>query len=159
MGRGKHQAAAVEVGVDQGGDQRFALGVERGGRFVEEPERAVEQQQPGEHQPAGLAGGEVAGIKGGDRPEADGLEGRQDRGGWPAVEGSPEAEVLGDRQARLDRGAVAEKTDGGFAAFLRIAATDGEAACGRMDDAGNDQQQRRFSRPVGAAQLDDLAGI
>jgi hypothetical protein len=70
--RGNDDAALVAVRFDQAGEQCVGAGVEGRRRFVEDPDRAVGDQQLGEGEAALLAGGEVAEGEMGDagRPTA-----------------------------------------------------------------------------------------
>ncbi len=76
MGRGQRQPATVEMGVDQLRHQSFAFGVERRGRLVEQPDRALDGDQPRQRQPPRLPGGKMTGLQRGDRGETDDVEGR-----------------------------------------------------------------------------------
>ena len=60
VGDDERGAAAGEA-VEGAADQRLALGVERGGRLVEEQDRRVAQDGAGDREALALAAGELAG--------------------------------------------------------------------------------------------------
>ena len=125
--RDDERSAAAGEAVEGVADQRLALGVERGGRLVEEQERRVAQDRPGDRQALALAAGELAG--GGDDEGVVALRQRADEavggggagGGLDLGAGSgaaAEADVGGDRprqQRRLladHRDLVAQRGEG-----------------------------------------------
>ena len=74
------ETALGAVVADQAGDEVFAAGVERGGGFVEQPDRAGDGDEAGEGEAAGLALREVTGVVVVEAAEADGVEGGGDGG-------------------------------------------------------------------------------
>src|SRR4029078_6117340 len=60
MRGGEDEAATGEVVAHQGGQQGARGAVERGGGFVQQPERPVDRDQPGERQPPPLPRREVS---------------------------------------------------------------------------------------------------
>ena len=103
------QAALLHVFGDQFLDQRDARGVEVGDRLVEDPERRVRQQQPGQRQAALLAGRQRARRQVAARQDADAVE----RGVDVLVrqrlaQAGEELEVLARRQVALQGIEVAE---------------------------------------------------
>ncbi len=74
MGRGDHDAAACEMIAHQSDEEVLAFGVERGGRFVQQPDRPSRDQQPRDRKPSALASGEVGGGQMGRMVKTDGGE-------------------------------------------------------------------------------------
>ena len=76
MGR-QHDAHALhaEVGHD-GSNGQSALGIDAGGRFIEEGDLGPTDERQGEREPLLLAAGEMAPRRGGHRGQANQIEQR-----------------------------------------------------------------------------------
>src|SRR6266702_3898421 len=75
VGGGHDHAASSEVIAHQAAEHVLAGHVQRRGRLVQQPDRAADGEQPGQRQPAALAGGqegggEISGVVEADRSEA-----------------------------------------------------------------------------------------
>ena len=109
MGRGRDHAAARHDGVSRMPAQGLLRGgVEGGGRLVEEPERPMGHEQPGQRHPAALAGREIGHRQARGMGEAHRVErlARGERRVSEEVAG--EGEVFFRRQRRFEGIPVAD---------------------------------------------------
>ena len=86
MGRRQDQAAAGEVRPHQLAEPFLGRGVERAGRLVEQPDRALDSEQARDREPAALPGGKIGGGQVGERVEPDRSQRLGDVGGACAEE-------------------------------------------------------------------------
>ena len=110
MGCGDDDAAAAQVRLHDGGERGLGCGVERRRRLVEQPQRAMGDEETGERHAAPLPGREQAGGKIDHMGEAD----PRQRGALRLARGSAaehrrgEGEVLARGQRAFDAVGVAE---------------------------------------------------
>ena len=131
----------------------MAVGVERDGGLVEEPEAAGGDEEAGEAEAALLAGGAEVRRAVGEGPE---VEGGERGGGVAAEEAGPEGEVLGDGELRLDGVEVAgvgDRLGPGVAAGRAAVELDRgrRRAGGRRARAAASTCRRRSGRAGGAS--------
>ena len=88
--------ASGQVRLHDFAEPRLRCGVERGGRLVKKPERALDREQPGDRQPPPLAGGKVGGRQFGQRIEPDRGKRLLRVGRRRPKKGRPEKQVFGD---------------------------------------------------------------
>jgi hypothetical protein len=131
------EAATVEMFADDLDQPGFGRRVERRGRLVEEPDRAAGDQEPGEGEPAALARRQIGGRQRGEPDEPDPFERRTDVEIGDPRESTPEAEVLLDRELRLQRVHMTEIMTLLRDRQLRIATVDAEFAGHRAQQAGD----------------------
>ena len=114
MGRRDDQAAGGKMRAHDFGKARLRGGVERAGRFVEQPERAICDKKPRQRDAPLLPRRERADGKVGDMGEADALERGGDAHRLAAGAASaaqhrrPEGEIFARRQRALQRIGMAE---------------------------------------------------
>src|SRR5262245_15631535 len=89
--------------VDGACQRLLGRGVERGRRLVEQPERALGQEQAHQPRPPPLTGGQVAGGNVAQRRQAERLERRIEAVRGAPEEAAPKGGILSDREARLHR--------------------------------------------------------
>ena len=110
MGGGEDETAGGQVLAHNDGELALRGGVERGRRFVEQPDRPRRDQEPGERDAALLAGGQRPRREIGDMGEAEPIERRDPRraGGIAAERVGPEGEIFAGGERALQRVGVAE---------------------------------------------------
>jgi aconitate hydratase len=169
VGGGDDDAAAGEVGAHQFGEALLARGVERGGRLVEQPDRSRGGEQAGDGKAAALAGREVGGRETGEGVEADARQGGVHAGSAAssgqcggriatAEKRIPEGEVFSDREGGLQAVAVTQVM--GLRGKRRLGRPAGElqVPLRELQEAGDEPQQRGFSRTVAARDRQRLPG-
>jgi aconitate hydratase len=169
VGGGDDDAAAGEVGAHQFGEALLARGVERGGRLVEQPDRSRGGEQAGDGKAAALAGREVGGRETGEGVEADARQGGVHAGSAAssgqcggriatAEKRIPEGEVFSDREGGLQAVAVTQVM--GLLGKRRLGRPAGElqVPLRELQEAGDEPQQRGFSRTVAARDRQRLPG-
>jgi aconitate hydratase len=169
VGGGDDDAAAGEVGAHQFGEALLARGVERGGRLVEQPDRSRGGEQAGDGKAAALAGREVGGRETGEGVEADARQGGVHAGSAAssgqcggriatAEKRIPEGEVFSDREGGLQAVAVTQVM--GLRGKRRLGRPAGElqVPLRELQEAGDEPQQRGFSRTVAARDRQCLPG-
>ncbi|MNV65912.1 hypothetical protein D3C71_1586350 [compost metagenome] len=140
--------------LDQRGEHLFRIHIQRGGRLVQDPDRAPGDEQFGEGHAALLAGGEISERQVGDAAEADRFGCLADAHAGISIkiteEIAPEGKVLRDRQFGLHRIAVAEIVAGfGGAHFsLYTILLPGHSPAFGPQQPGHSAQQCRLSRAV-----------
>ena len=90
------------------GEPDLGVGVERGGRLVEQPQRALDGDQARQREPPPLPRREIGGRQAGERGEFDRLEGRASSALGSAEEAGPEGEIFANGERRLEGVEVAE---------------------------------------------------
>ena len=168
MGDHEHRPAGAHA-LDRRGDDRHALGVEVGGRLVEDDERRVAQEGAGEPDPPALAGRERApavaehGVVAGRQRRDERVRAGERRGGPHRVDRRArraEADVVGDARPQ-QRGLLRHPGDVP-APRGRVAGREVDAAHGHppRDGPQEPEQQRggrALPRPARSDERDELA--
>ena len=71
MGCRNDQAAAREMIAHQGSKQALSSGIERAGRFIQQPDRPPHREQPRDREPTPLSGRQIGRRQMGDGAKAD----------------------------------------------------------------------------------------
>src|SRR5262249_42871664 len=138
--------------------------VERAEGFVEQPKRGGSHQQPGEREPAALAGRQPAAGPIAHSFERESGERRKQRRCVPAhlltAQSGPKNQCLARRQPRFDAVLMADimqpgTMPGDVVGDWRCAP--GEPTSHRLDQAGEEQQQARFAGALGYSQNQRIA--
>src|SRR5262252_3275402 len=108
VGGGEDKPAAGEMGAHELGEHRLRRRVEGRGRFIKQPDRPLDRDQPRKREAPPLSGGEIARGQLGKPVEADGGEGDVPLSRAAAEETGPEIEVLPYRERRLQCVLMAE---------------------------------------------------
>ena len=137
---GDDQATAREVIAHDTCKQALAGGVERIGRFIQQPDRPPHREQPGDRQPPPLSGRQES------RRELAGMiephRGKAVAGVRPRAEKiPPEGEVFHHAQSRFQRVTVAEIMRLFRQAQLCLAALQPDRSATDRQQAGNQAQQ------------------
>src|SRR5712671_2684098 len=102
------ESATLKVRAHQLRQHRLGGDVERGGRLIEQPERALDSDQPRDREPAALPCGQVGGWQGRNAPKPD-IRQRGCKVGRRAIqETGPKIEVFKHREGRLEGILMAE---------------------------------------------------
>src|SRR6516225_6876500 len=101
-GGSDNESAAGEMGAHEIGQHRLGRRIERRGRFIEQPDRPLDRDQPREREAAALPGGEIDRRQLSEPVEADGGKGGVALSRAAAEKMRPEVEVLLHRQRRLE---------------------------------------------------------
>ncbi len=158
VGGGDDEPARREVLAHHVAEDHLAGGVERGGRFIEKPDRATHCEQARERQTAALTGGEISGGKLGEAIEphsAESLIGSTSA----AQELGPERQVLRHGQRRFERVEVRQVMRLLAKHRIRPGAIETDFAFARPQQTGDDAQQGGLARPVRAGQHQGLPGF
>ena len=159
MGGGEDETALGEVPRHEGGERRLGSGVERGRRFIEQPERPFDGDQARDREPPPLAGGQIGGRQMGDGAKADGRE-RRFRSRFAAAQKlRPKGQILAHRQRRFQGVEMAEIMGLLADSELRIAPLKRQPPACHEHQPRHQAQQRRLPRPVGPADDQRLPGV
>ena len=157
--RGRHDDPAIlQMRRHQRGELPLRGGVQPRRRLVEQPDRAVADQHPGDRRAPPLSGREVAERQVADVAQPHHLQRLGDLEVRLAEEVAPEGEVLRDAQRRLHRVLVTEvmRRAAGRRPFLPTPFQP-HAPGGRRQQPGDDSQERRLARTVGPGDRQRLA--
>jgi hypothetical protein len=150
MGGSYENTAAAAVCRHQPGKALRRSVVQPRRRFVQQPERAVRNQEPGDRGAPPLAGRQIAERQMPDAGKPDDLQGLLGGQFRLAAEIAPEAQILRDAECRLHRVLMAEiVAGGGNGRECLAAAFEGDAPACRRQKTRDNAKQRRFSRPIG----------
>lgn len=159
MCRGDHDAALPRMSGDEIGGEFFPRGVERGKRFVEEPEGTAAEDEARERQAAALSGGKILPGKLAHACKAHASE-RFGDGAARGKERGGKRRVLRHRQLRLHSVLMAEPADEP-PAFLGVgdgarAGVEFHRAAGLGKQPRENAKQGGFSGAVGAFEGENL---
>jgi hypothetical protein len=155
---GQDDATAGEVRLHDFAEPHLRRGVERRGRLVKEPDRALDREQAGDRKTSPLASRKIGGRQVGQRIEPDRGKLLLRVGSRRPEKGRPESQVFGDGQRGLQRILVAEimglfaKGQFAFAPFQC------EAPTGDTDETDHHAKERRFSGAIAAANRQAFPG-
>ena len=144
--------------LHQRGELPFGNLVETGRRFVEQPDRPVAHEKPGNGRAAALAGGKIAEGQMTDIEEADHFQRLADRQVIFAEKILPEGKILLHRQRWLHGVAVAEIMARARGVLPFLATLEGNLPFRHGKQAGNHSEQRRLANSVRTRNDQTFAG-
>jgi len=157
MGGSDDQSAAGEMGAHEIGQHRLRRRVEGRGRFIEQPDRPLDRDQPRKREAAPLSGGEIDRRQLGESVEADGGEGDVALSRAAAEKTCPEIEVFPHRERRLQCVLMAEIVGLLADRQLQITAVEFEPSLLRSHQARHQAKQGGLAHPIGAGHQQCLA--
>ncbi len=154
MHGGNHHAARCAVFADQLGHKISPLSIESGGRLIQQPERALLDQQAGERKATLLARRKPSSRNGRPGAQPHALHGRLCDGRVVAKEPGPEVRLFAGRFGRFHRVEMPQ-----IVQTVRIVRPRQLHRAGlRAGQACENTKQGRFPGAIGAAQLKRFAG-
>src|SRR5215469_2734871 len=157
VGGGDDEPAAGEMGAHELGEHCLRRRVEGRGRFIKQPDRPLDHDQPRKREAPPLSGGEIDRGQLGKPVEAHGGEGDVPLSRAAAEETRPEIEVFPYRERRLQCVLMAEIVRLLADGELQITAVELEPSLLRPHQARDQAKQRGFAHAIGAGHQQGLA--